>query len=1314
MSKKRKADDYNVTNLTQQTLNRVSPNKETQKVKYNLLHPCDYPKDFRFSHLGIGCSMCKTPVRLTRTSVLSHLNKIHCKTVNYEKFEEFAKAQVEEMKKLPFLYRIVKQELKYHCYCGKVFDKRKYANRHCRDSSNSKCQYDLINLQKACVQYGCFSWRDLDQTERGQLDELADIPNNYEKTWKLIEGYVRFDEDIGKWVSYMSMLLSEYNLLNSVLIRQHLKFMSLDTTNEDLLYMFERTSIWLTREARYHVPIVPGNYRAGLLLFDATAEADPDRRSNTFSFRHDAEKLVPEAQKLLVYAWNLRQVSLPKKEGYTDATIAGLLCKLFIESPLPLTQHTVVMKYNMIRSFKMDKSGNLSMCPCGTTAKRMAAILSILRTAACTSCVYATCADLHAENYVTKARQGRVNNMICPAIATFKRMQACKPKLCNATLEDNGDILVDNILVEYSKWSQTIPTLVSSIKELIPQIAEGDWYLDLLNEDMPIALSIDRTTGFIEVDGIEPRFRSGVDIALVEKLRVKVEYGYHSLGGGSMRYTEVVRSLMINIVWHNNTVHYSTVPIKQGTVFISNKKPVPRFLPPPLARAFIFVRLFMQDNGPPPKELLPKLSNEKRHKKITMNREVSNLFQLGEHIPTLLQVRKMTCSFHNATFPNTRIPDTEVSISCVDKVAELSGHTSMTHMLSYGSTMVGGVHKLIRQLHEALGYKYRSTSGMRQPNKFMISTTVKRIYGSEATFKSSEQEEMLVWSILKSETHALILLSCGGGKSALWTIFPAMNGLYGYKRQCIFVIVPFTYLAKSHQECLVSILPRTASVTTLILTGSDVTKTKVPDIFSVDNVPPDVIFCNLEGANNLVSHHLHTVHNWVKQGYIKKFIVDEVHTVLMESFRSSYDFLPRLTIFGVPIGLCSGTLPEMTIPQLKKFFNLEASNATTVSLFRQRRLIGEFPRGFNFAVRHVTDLPVATKLCVTEIYDISSNAESMHIFVSSKVAGNEILSRLTPDHQCAMVCSDTSPEEQSEIAKKWISGQLKILISTTVALVGTESSHCRHLIIAGHLFNLVCLTQAINRLRDSQRRQGGSIHVLIKEWTGGIIKSYERKDRENYKDLKAKKMLAIKYEEYDEVFTYRSVYDWAFNMSGCRIQNIYNAFRASCQPCNVCDLCKTVPVAVTMRNAAYAASVTSVIDDRTNTVINLLEQRCLVCNRSECNGDDQKSCHNRDNCKICNQPGHKQPQCPVKYTVILSHKACYHCWLHHKATGYKYHGIRECPIGYRLRQVIFRRAKKERIEDMDWYLRRIYATKDKFQEFLAKEIETPVGAEADN
>jgi 5'(3')-deoxyribonucleotidase len=93
---------------------------------------------------------------------------------------------------------------------------------------------------------------------------------------------------------------------------------------------------------------------------------------------------------------------------------------------------------------------------------------------------------------------------------------------------------------------------------------------------------------------------------------------------------------------------------------------------------------------------------------------------------------------------------------------------------------------------------------------------------------------------------------------------------------------------------------------------------------------------------------------------------------------------------------------------------------------------------------------------------VSGNA--IHVFADVKENAKTIFNNLFQQFNCPIVTAESKQQEQLQIAEEWSKCSFRVLISTTIGLVGNKNPYCKHIACAGYLHDIMPVIQAIGRL----------------------------------------------------------------------------------------------------------------------------------------------------------------------------------------------------------------------------------------------------------
>ena len=108
----------------------------------------------------------------------------------------------------------------------------------------------------------------------------------------------------------------------------------------------------------------------------------------------------------------------------------------------------------------------------------------------------------------------------------------------------------------------------------------------------------------------------------------------------------------------------------------------------------------------------------------------------------------------------------------------------------------------------------------------------------------------------------------------------------------------------------------------------------------------------MEGIKILLESFTNEFKKLGTKGLIHQIVVDEVHTMLNESyFRKAYSVYTTLLILRIPIILMPGSLPNNLIYPLCKSLDI-AKHPTDIDIIYNDIYLNKFPKNFKFIMHH--------------------------------------------------------------------------------------------------------------------------------------------------------------------------------------------------------------------------------------------------------------------------------------------------------------------------------------------------------------------------
>jgi superfamily II DNA helicase RecQ len=888
-------------------------------------------------------------------------------------------------------------------------------------------------------------------------------------------------------------------------------------------------------------------------------------------------------------------------------------------------------------------------------------------------------------------------------------MERRKKKTRMVTVDETGMIAVDGFEIERQQWSLLIPSILSKCKSLLTALLVGDDWQSILDLRNQVAVASGFTfTRILSCGrrlGVDLKLRQGYDASLFDQLCSYMELCFHGLGLGSMRYEEIQSLDGSRCLWHRSTVYFDVYGKKvyshKTKAATSSDNAIEHKLPPSVGRLYlVYKQIATQVENLGSSTAIPRRSASKH----TMCCAMAEIFGFAE-IPDAVQVRHFWTSILNFLFPDGNLGD---ALFAEEDVAERSGHSSSTHRVKYSSQLAGGMEFLYRRLHSALGEKGSSDAAAALCQSTLLAA-LRIFFGPDAEYTSSGQQQLVEFSSSQNSGHGHADLSCGSGKSMAWTLPVASRVLFGRHSSsalCTVVVLPYKFLSLFHTEAACSFLENHTDAWIVTLNASDFGHTSPPDALSVDGILPDILFISIDALAACIERHCARLARLCREGRIHRFIIDEVHTMLVEEFRPAYQCLARLPSFGVPILTMSGSLPQQFRASLLEYVGLSASrdSMSDVTLIRGGDILGNFPSDFSFScnvVRSPRDMALQSVRCL-----LRDGNGSIHVMVAAKRDAASLFSDMEAlSISCRLLTADISVEEQQEIAAEWRAGKIRVLASTTIAIVGNENKLCRHLVLCGYPYNLINTVQAINRLRPSQRIGGASIRIFIHNFPRQTLDVFWEKDRVRFDSLAERKLIPDDADLWKLFGSVEGVHEWLVTEEGCRIANLARKFGIARGDCGICDRCKGTPV----QRAAAANSMeiqkrNSTANDAMN-VLRRLDMQCLVCQSEFCDGEQ---CLPPYACFRCGGP-HQLNMCTVDWKTVMRNRGCYFCLDIKSRQGFVSHKAKdnECPLQRRLKRLVIESFASSGEPNIARFYSRISSERSTFYSFLSEAARKP-------
>jgi hypothetical protein len=1182
----------------------------------------------------------------------------------------------------------------------------------------------------------------------------------HEQANQILAPFVRPDEDV------RDLSLIYYPLLAAgfeVKMKELLSFSAAQSGEDGILFKWlEAGREWLGNYAPGHIANVSANVRSRLAEFEQREVDGSVVGTRTFTLRRGIPRLMNELDAALrfFYRYPTTLFDSFKSIGLRNATklsmiesaiIPKILFTAAAEEPHNHGTLPVACLYCLSRGFTSKSGTDLAMNECGWFASRISAVLHLLRAGVCgylvTLSVDSSSEFLSVQEMeiVNRIQNGRVTNLLAPYVKRLRDLNSRKPPVKSNTVNSNGDITSGGFTFSHSVWSTLIPRIDQIAMACFNEIFEGDlWKLFL---EKPI-----RMTNWVLLEASVADSESTIwlrDVAvkknlepILGKLQSAMELCFFGLGVGAVRHEEVIRLTVLSCQWHNSYLYYWTETLKRGSLKVSSTpKLVEHRLSLSLSRIVLLGRYAIAASSDvDTTDSLFQLSSSN-----SMLGLVQEIFDL-DCPPQMLNIRHLFTSIGNVISPENGLRGSDGCLVSNTILTEKSGHTQGTGRRAYGTWMENSEEAVYDFYHRQLGEStFDPPSVDFTPfSDSVLKSSLKAMLGRDAVYRSDHQRNMIEIAANSISRHAFVGLPCGHGKSLSWMLPTIASYMAGRHVGLRIIVLPYKFLlghVVQHALSMLGLLRKKFVVS--FLDSSRVSPDSLPVELQGGDLP-NLLFLNLDGAATLFRYHLCHLQNLASRNILKRVYIDEFQQILVEyGFRSSYQSLRQIGRIGVPVMCLSGSLPSTMAMSLMSYCGLSPnSDDQSIDIVKPTDPVGG---DFSFDVTIVDDIPAA----VIE-YVLKFRVGACHVLCSSIALVETIAARLSNDLRVLSITGDSPYQEQVSGAKVWYKGGCDVLVSTVVALVGNENKLCKSIVIAGFLFNVSSLIQAIGRLRPEQRGPTSVVHVFRYPF-----RSVNRQDAR----LKCQLLFSEVVQATCLTNDSRNLFESLFSpvglqevlslKEGCYLQHLsklYGFVRLPCDRCGLCQVGKRIdstsvrvkpnrttsnerlatktsfvcganfhskrtltgesggPILIkrpctTSGNVLVGKQVsevqnraTKVLCRKAKWVFSELQYRCIACGKSFCNGECAGGCYR------CGSRSHRYTICTYdasRLAKILPNKGvCFGCFdtSQHVMSS---HDMKSCPLKRRLKRLLFLDHQR-RGNDFEEYLRELYSSEMSF------------------
>ena len=855
--------------------------------------------------------------------------------------------------------------------------------------------------------------------------------------------YKRVDESLDSYLPSLKLLMLNYDHPVITNITNDLKAFEQDpsstNTRSVVDFFVDCSELWVKTYCREHVNVLDGKTRHQLQSFFDESILLNKGYNVTFNMRYREDLIIKELKTIIKMSWDLYESRkgndswLAEVEHTINAIssieakyhgvanlqavqemVQNLLIQYYLHSILierRTNAYVILLGHRMVfmRLFKIKRSSSsggsesLSMVNCSEFASTISLHIHIYRLASAS--LMACTQSKSWELIIDEVTNSPLCHMLSPIINKARQMSEKKPNVRVKKVQDNGDIIIDDYVFPRSVWSQIIPKLNQAFEETLGMIFSGDDWKMLV--DLSNKIVVQR----IEEDGCNDRddmmhyfFHANVngkivsekDLGLakeihydtIEKLTGLVMIGLHGTGLGSSRISELYRIQMHQIIWKGDHLYYMTESKKRGKAGSSKSKLVTHKLSASISRYLLLYDCIGREYSKGREQFL--FENDTDDTVCTYENpyfysEFSKMFDFRTNCNGLI-MRHLYTQICNYLFPNSNNNFDHSTVSTIETVAEMCGHSAMTHQLHYSTAINEEVffdtyHRSIGALDVLVDCENRIS---RLATESDILQSLQVLLGVEATFLSVIQKQMLLDGCNNHLKHTFCSVGCGGGKSMTWLI-PMVRQMLNGQRPCLsIVIVPYCFLLDHHESSCRSILGQCNKISIGALKGSNIERDVRPNILRHRDSLPSILFVSLEAISKLVEYHFAYMEELSESQLIFKIYLDECHTMLSElNFRDKYLSLSKLAALKVPIVFFSGSFQRSFINGFMNYM-IGSENA---SMFNQIVDPNLFGKKLLRIQHHASEEYIDESCNLVLDYMEANELANIHVIVSTKSEG---------------------------------------------------------------------------------------------------------------------------------------------------------------------------------------------------------------------------------------------------------------------------------------------------------------------------------------
>jgi len=876
-----------------------------------------------------------------------------------------------------------------------------------------------------------------------------------------------------------------------------------------------------------------------------------------------------------------------------------------------------------------------------------------------------------AEDILPRVQACYSVDAICKRIRSAREIdQKRLPKVEKGFDHLTREVMVANVTIDHSVWSNAIPTTLSIYEEsLQPLFQCTNLLTDVLNPNNKLVLAgADSTvtvvgaTGEHRVINICGDIIPTLDASHIEDTQRLIDTCFRCNMGTLLYFSSGAgRGIEVSSVgsFHEfcdyfqeyfNCLRFGMRSEKGINHGVDNNLPVAHYVPASLSRYIVVCNLC----------LYPAAYASDQFSVPTMDQapdEADALFRLVMGLENDNRNGKKNNRDFCAQFINFVSPKFTAKVSTTPENAVQFHHSPAVHNDIYSSMiyerdingrMIPSPLITARIYHNALGepvnitFRTNNTRRVAMIDPAMFERAIKRALRNPNA--SCFHEQLLIFNhITNTAINQSVFYKApmGAGKSCAANIPMLARALAGVDVLRTIVVSPHnTLVAQMKRNYEESFHGTNLQVWAIASSTLETQINSMTDDW-------DMLIVSIHTLKILLTSHRSVVTSW----NAKVIIIDECHLLFEENFRhgTSWSALQDLAALNMKMVLMSGTLNQTTMKILAGYTGMtdyevigSPENYTPPNVSINLRRVANHQNLISDLTTEVINKIQHNHSCINTITLSKDDAMTMSDNVNN--AGIDSV----------WLTSECSETQRSERLKDWSRGALGLLASTFNC--GTDSSFVNGVEYAGWPRGIAAALQAGGRVRPNNQRgintqvniwlDGTAPWNNIEEWNRSIVYMTEAGLFDCFDSPEAKDNAASDLQKLFHSSGFQSI----VNGNQCIRQAMLEQIDVTSPNCNMCTHCRrSNPY---LRQTALAQQrVRSRAENKQyvlNNMMGLLRQ-CFVCGEAYCYGT---SClmPNHTRCVKCHGPArqhnaHDPRECKAKHIPLYGRAACILCFL---------------------------------------------------------------------